>query len=292
LKVSDTTYAVMRLPCDNLGTMRELHGVVNAEATQLPQLKQYALLFDKFHLLLRAHYLDLFSPTPESTRADLAFLESQGLLARLSIEEAMRLTLDAEPHKRALGAWDAADPDSIARYLSAGLNFSQGINSTPICRNYLPTTFTETTKAVSTNTVLHVAVHAMPIPTGNDSWQDILDFKAEMRDKQWHFRRFLHTMASKNLNEAEIRDDIEWSLNEYSKAMELHRLKSSTSFVDVFVITPLEIIENLVKFNWSKIANGALQVQKRKVELMEAEMKAPGRECAYVFDARKRFGPK
>jgi hypothetical protein len=31
-------------------------------------------------------------------------------------------------------------------------------------------------------------------------------------------------------------------------------------------------------------------VKKRKVELLEAEMKAPSRECAYVFDARKRFG--
>jgi hypothetical protein len=72
--------------------------------------------------------------------------------------------------------------------------------------------------------------------------------------------------------------------------MALHKIKTSQSFVDVFVITPLEILENLVKFNWSKIAKGALQVRKRKVELMEAEMKAPGRECAYVFDARKRFG--
>jgi hypothetical protein len=34
---------------------------------------------------------------------------------------------------------------------------------------------------------------------------------------------------------------------------------------------------------------GVLSIKKRKVELMEAEMKAPGRECAYVFDARKRF---
>jgi hypothetical protein len=40
----------------------------------------------------------------------------------------------------------------------------------------------------------------------------------------------------------------------------------------------------------AKVARGALSVQKRKVELMEAEMKAPGRECAYVFDARRRFG--
>ncbi|MGO9260579.1 MAG: hypothetical protein ACLQU1_30355 [Bryobacteraceae bacterium] len=31
---------------------------------------------------------------------------------------------------------------------------------------------------------------------------------------------------------------------------------------------------------------------KRKVEPLEAEMKAPGRECAYVFDARERIGTK
>lgn len=31
-------------------------------------------------------------------------------------------------------------------------------------------------------------------------------------------------------------------------------------------------------------------IKKREVELLEAEMKAAGRECAYMFDARKRFG--
>jgi hypothetical protein len=49
------------------------------------------------------------------------------------------------------------------------------------------------------------------------------------------------------------------------------------------------MIENLVKCNWSKIARGALQIQQRRIELMEAEMKAPGRECAYLFDAQKKF---
>jgi hypothetical protein len=72
--------------------------------------------------------------------------------------------------------------------------------------------------------------------------------------------------------------------------MAIHKIKASQSAVDVFVVTPLEIIENLLKFNWSRIAKGALQVRKRKVELLEAETKALGRECAYVFDARKRFG--
>jgi hypothetical protein len=70
------------------------------------------------------------------------------------------------------------------------------------------------------------------------------------------------------------------------------RIMASQSFVDVFLIAPLEIIENLVKFNWSKLAGGMLSVNKRKVELLEAEIKAAGRECAYVFDARKRFCKK
>jgi hypothetical protein len=92
------------------------------------------------------------------------------------------------------------------------------------------------------------------------------------------------------MTEAEILDEFDWQLNVYSKALEIHRIKASQSFVEVYLITPLEIIEDLVKFNWSKIAKGVLSVKKRKIELLEAEEKAPGRECAYVFDARKRFG--
>ena len=57
--------------------------------------------------------------------------------------------------------------------------------------------------------------------------------------------------------------------NEFTKAMALRKIKASQSFVDVFVITPLEILENVVKFNWSKIAKGPLQLRKRKVHLME-----------------------
>src|SRR4051794_35338027 len=92
------------------------------------------------------------------------------------------------------------------------------------------------------------------------------------------------TLAFKEQTEAEIREDLEWSLNEYIKAMKVHHMKSSYGLMDVFLVTPIELIKALVKLNWSKIAKGVLSMKKRAVELMEAEMKAPGRECAYVFD--------
>jgi hypothetical protein len=71
--------------------------------------------------------------------------------------------------------------------------------------------------------------------------------------------------------------------------MQVHNLKASRGLLDVFLISPLEIIENLVKLNWSRVAKGAIQVRKRRIEFLEAEMKAPGKECAYVFDAERRF---
>ena len=89
--------------------------------------------------------------------------------------------------------------------------------------------------------MLRVALEALPAPDETCAWPDLLDFKAEAHDKQWAFRRFLSDLAAKRQSEAEIRDDIEWSLNEYRKAMEIHRIKSSQSLVDVFVISPLEI---------------------------------------------------
>jgi hypothetical protein len=138
--------------------------------------------------------------------------------------------------------------------------------------------------------VLKVALNQFPTPGPMSAWHDILEFKQEMQDKQWEFRRFMNSLATKKQTEGEIRDDIEWTLNEYRKAMEIHHLKVGNSLVEVFIIPIMEFAEDLVKVNWSKIAKGVLGVSKRQVELMETEMKAPGRECAYVFEAQKRFG--
>jgi hypothetical protein len=51
----------------------------------------------------------------------------------------------------------------------------------------------------------------------------------------------------------------------------------------------IEVPEDFAKLNWSKIAKLGVTAKQRKIEFLEAELKAPGRECAYVFEARKRF---
>lgn len=147
-------------------------------------------------------------------------------------------------------------------------------------------------EVVSKETVLRIAFEQFPIPGPMSAWEDILEFRQEMQGKQWHFRRFLRDLAGTKQTENEIKDDLEWTLHQYSEAMKLHNLKAGNSVVEVFLIPIAEFAEDLVKINWSKIAKGVLGVSKRHVELMETEMKAPGRECAYVFEAQKRFGSR
>jgi hypothetical protein len=291
--------------------MRKLHGIVYEDSPRDLNFKQKYLLFDKFYVIDLHQLLEQSSSTPAYILADLEFLEEQkiiedkplGLLTQLS--QASDFIWDevySEPPTSsddiAIGAesiaWDALVHNGIGtvrRELTAN-----GIYSAPIYKQYMQETMgfpyqpggSEITN--KSELVLDLAMARFPLPDHTCSWEDLIAFREEAHEKLWGIRRFLNTLATKNQSEAEIRDDIEWSMNEYEKAMKLHRIKASRSFVEVFVISPLEIIENLVKLNFSTIARGILSVQKRKIELMEAEMKAPGRECAYIFAAKERFG--
>lgn len=295
--------------------MPELHAVVPDSPETIPSLKRQILLFDKFHLAYLTDSVPEDDQAYDAYKVDLEYLRSRGVMLDFDDQtmlEAMFHANEALTHDFAQN-WHSVKEDMkdaiidfvvksrelrnsslrddyMVRHLSTTMSGNPEFDVVPICRNSLPTTLTSPT--ARSEQVLAVAVEGLPLPDATCSWEEILDFKASLHDKRWGFHRFLRSLATKQLTEAEIRDEIEWMVSEYTKAMELHQIKSSQGFFEAYVIPAIEIIEDLAKFNWSKIAKGTLSVGKRKVELMEAEMKAPGRECAYVFDARRTFGPK
>jgi hypothetical protein len=294
--------------------MREMHGMISLSPDALSVIKRYALVLDRFYVtdLERELSWTLTDDVASYVNADLQFLQEHDLITWLphrtmpmqrvpqmhaymayvqSLSEGILDDVHAgsEDPTKSLAALNALN-DLILRGMSARLGHDRAQDVVPICKTELPNTVKTATNMANAEIVIRVALQAFPVPGEECAWQDILDFKTESRDKQWNFRRFLHALATKSQTEAEIQDDIEWTISEYQKAIEIHHMKASQSFVDVFVISPLEIMEDLVKLNWSKIARGILRVKGRKVELLEAEMKAPGRACAYVVDARKQFG--
>jgi len=292
--------------------MREIHGVMSTSPQDHQSIRQQLLLFDKIYIVGLDRRIARPENFPEylssSQAADDLFLLERGVIAPTAIRtneigafvqgtpatlgESLNVIrdpdLDAETKFKFLAVEGKLLFDRMVREIAAANAATTGIETLPLCTNDLPDQL-QTQAPSGLKEVAQIVISSMPIPADDVGLADVLDFRAELADKKWNLHRFIQQLASKQQTEAEVRDSIEWALHEYTQAMELHRLKTSNSFVDVFVISPLEVLENIVKFNWSKIAKGALQVRKRKVELLEAEMKAPGRECAYVFDARKRY---
>ena len=70
--------------------------------------------------------------------------------------------------------------------------------------------------------------------------------------------------------------------------MRLHRLKIETGRLETILTIGGDFIENLVKFNWGKLARTMFTLKHRRVELIEAEISAPGLEVAYLFKSRER----
>jgi hypothetical protein len=283
--------------------MRNLSGVTLFYPEFLQGLKQQALLFDTFYVygLDSIDYLNI----PAYMKADVEFLMSKGILRELPMKVWIDVDKEAhasEDYKKLIQTFDNAtvnstnlawDHDYFTRIASAKMAAEYYIETAPICQLPLPTELfghSWQRKAAKKEVTLRVSLDALPVPDGTSSWQDILDFRTEMSDKQWDFRRFLHTLSTTKQSKKEIEDDIEWRLREYRNAMKVHRMNSSQGAVDVYLVSPLEIIEDLAKFQWSRLAKNILSVSKRQVELLEAEMNANGRECAYIFEAQRRFG--
>jgi len=126
--------------------------------------------------------------------------------------------------------------DCYVRITSLGLTKKNGdIDIVPICRGEPQDGMLKDVDRKQT--VWKVALEQFPTPGPTSSWEDVLNFKADMHDKEWHFRRLLRSLTTTKQTGAEIRDHIEWMLNEYTKAMEIHHLKARNGFAEVYVNT-------------------------------------------------------
>lgn len=277
--------------------MRELHGVVHIGYPGI-DLKHEALLFDRFHVwelqdeefvkspqyeaeldFLRLKnvvvdapplQIDQFAESLEQHHLSEGFATLRGLESKMPAEKLHEVTF-------------ASARDLVNRYLVTQIESRPDSDIVPLCEVPLP----EPRNSGNITEIASIALHGLPVPDQSVAWEDILSFRAESRDKQWGFRRWLHAMATKKQTEAEIRDDIEWSLNEYAKELDRFKLKRSVSFMETYVIPTVEALES---FKPSSFLKGIVSIKKRKIELLEAEGRGPGREVAYVFDARRRFG--
>jgi hypothetical protein len=140
-------------------------------------------------------------------------------------------------------------------------------------------------------TVISVIIKNFPRIKSDISSERLLDLKndAEVRFKLNRLKNWAIDLTSSKLTEKEINQRIEYFLLEYQKQLDLHKLKYEIGIVETFVNVGLEVLENIIKLNLSKVAQVFFDIKKKELTLLEAEEKLIGKEVAYLQHINKKI---
>lgn len=143
----------------------------------------------------------------------------------------------------------------------------------------------------TTSAVWKIVIAEMPLLNIQVSWKDVLDFRSEEQTQHLSrgLRRWVRKTVSENLSPAQVEDEVRYLVSEYEKQIQIAGMKTDIAALE-FVIPPDAHIDGqMVEQNFSRLSGFATIIQNRKLELLEAEIKATGRELALIPKLRKRF---
>jgi hypothetical protein len=166
----------------------------------------------------------------------------------------------------------------------------EGFNAFPILQNrrQIGNVFPS-----GTDPVLEVVLKSMPIPDNQTPWQDIIEFRSDpesqkrLRRLRVWTRKFAKATTATSL--AEMKQEIEVLLDDYEEHMKLHRMKVNKGTTQTLVTVAGKVAEDFVKLKWGELAKLSFILRERRISLLEAELKAPKRELAFISMARSRF---
>jgi hypothetical protein len=140
--------------------------------------------------------------------------------------------------------------------------------------------------------ILHTVLNSIPLPDFDTPIQEVLDFRNDNEAKSHilALNNWIIDLSKGDLNQKEISQKIEYLVNEYDKFIKIQKLKFSYSKLEIAVTSIAEITENLVKFKFSDTAKIIFSLFKDNYTIMDSEMKAPGKEVAFISKVRGKFG--
>lgn len=139
--------------------------------------------------------------------------------------------------------------------------------------------------------VIQISLGFLPKPDESTPWEKILDYRADPDSKGKFFalRNWMNEIARSDIDPREIEEKLEWLIYDYQRHLDLHRLKSTMGNFETIVVTTADILENLTKMRWGKLAQSFFSIRKRKIALLEAELTSPGAEVAYIVKTQGSF---
>lgn len=186
--------------------------------------------------------------------------------------------------------------DYYARGISIELRELKGLDAYPILMLNMP--FLKQSQASNPTDIIDVTFNALPVPDENTSWEHILDFRRdqESKSKFLALKNWTNEVARMQLEPREVADKLESLINDYRQHMEAHRIKTRLDTLKTIVVAEAGFITS----GWlaglgglpgivGMVVTPLYSIKQRRVALLQEELKAPGREVAYIVKAREEF---
>ncbi len=150
------------------------------------------------------------------------------------------------------------------------------------------------TQQSNKNDVVQIALNALPLPDESVPWEQIIDYRTDpaSEGKFLALRNWMNDIARANLTQTEIEEKLEWLAYDYQRHLKFHKLKTNVGTIESIVVTTAEILEDLIRLKWGKVAKTLFSLKRRRLKLLEGELNSPGSEVAYILDVREKFPDK
>ena len=97
-------------------------------------------------------------------------------------------------------------------------------------------------------------------------------------------------MTKESVDINELRDEVEYLVLERESLLRLHELKIGAGTLETVLTAGASVIENVAKLKLSSAVKALFTASHKRIELLEAEQMAPGKEIAYITRLRRKFG--
>ncbi|NGY38987.1 hypothetical protein FQU23_015935 [Flavobacterium sp. XN-5] len=127
------------------------------------------------------------------------------------------------------------------------------------------------------------------IEVKNLSWEQIFDFKSdpESYNSIWSLRNWISKISSSAKNISEIEEEYRELKYKYEQSIKIHKLKTSSSVFQTTIQTGAELLENIARLKFSKVADLLFKFRENQISLMENELKAEGNQLSYLFKMKE-----
>ena len=302
--------------------------VSDAWISNFSNLKQKALLFDQIGIYKLTKFYEVLEETlgilekldtdlankAKTINSELKWLEQTDIIFELFVEKEFNGPLDREASIDKFGnikhlfnrVIDIQKESSKSKKQSQKIDL---LKEQDVALLQILSIVMETTRGVTAVTtspydemmqqfpnsqksiVSQIVINNLPLPNNETSWEQIFDYRQDSENQKslLDLRRWIRKTSTENLSPIEIEEELEWLTNEFQRHMKLHKMKANTETLEVIVKTPFEVIENLLGLKFSKLAEPLFFIKKRQINLMEAELNAPGREISYIIKTKAIF---